>query len=221
MTTLYIGGIWLGNVKAFATFQQVGEEIYRTNTYLQFGSSRKSLGAVVMLNPGSSQLKGEARKKLSMNGSHTDETTIDETMRQLIQFMEMTHSKLNGRLHIYNLFYVKKTNSKEAITLFEHLKNTGKYPTIFPPCLLELQQHPWILIGWGVEKKKSWMHFEREKARWLELINDSGVPYFGVLSKENEFYHPSPNNPDKALRLQQLVAAYNEKIKLNTLLKNN
>lgn len=203
----------LGNVKAIATFQLVGDEIYRTNTFLQFGTARKSLGAAVMLNPGSSELQGEARKKLFMNGSHTDETTIDETMRQLIQFMKKTHKKLDGRLHIYNLFYVKKTNSREAIELFEHLKVSGKYPTIIPPNLYEMQQHPWILIGWGVEKKKSWIHFEQEKEKWLEIIRDSEVPYFGVLSKDNEYYHPCPNGPDKSVRLQQLVNVYNETFK--------
>lgn len=203
----------MGSVKAIATFQLVGDEVYRTNTFLQFGSERKSLGAVVMLNPGSSELQGEARKQLFMNGSHTDETSIDETMRQLIQFMKKTHTKLDGRLHIYNLFYVKKTKSRDAIELFEHLKISGKYPTIIPPNLYEMQQHPWILIGWGVDKKNSWTYFEQEKEKWLELIQDSEVPYFGVLSNNNEYYHPCPNGPDKSLRLQQLVSAYNLKFK--------
>ncbi len=166
-----------------------------------------------MLNPGSSELQVEAKKKLFMNGSHTDETTLDETMRQLIQFMKKTQKNLDGRLHIYNLFYVKKTSCREAIELFEHLKSSGKYPTIIPPNLFELQQHPWIMIGWGVERKKSWIHFEQEKEKWLELIKDCEVPYFGVLSRENEYYHPCPNGPDKALRLEQLVTVYNEVFK--------
>ncbi len=199
-------------MKAIATFQLVGDEIYRTNTFLQFGTSRKSLGAVVMLNPGSSELQGEARKKLFMNGAFTDITSLDETMKQLIQFMKSTHSTLDGRLHIYHLFYVKKTKNRDAIELFEHLKVSGKYPTIIPPNLFEMQQHPWIMIGWGIEKKKSWVHYEQEKEKWLELISDSGIPFFGVLSKENEYYHPCPEGPDKALRLQQLVTAYNETI---------
>nr|WP_106782358.1 hypothetical protein [Lysinibacillus timonensis] len=202
----------MGNMKAIATFQLVGDEIYRTNTFLQFGTSRKSLGAVVMLNPGSSELQGEARKKLFMNGAFTDITSLDETMKQLIQFMKSTHSTLDGRLHIYHLFYVKKTKNRDAIELFEHLKVSGKYPTIIPPNLFEMQQHPWIMIGWGIEKKKSWVHYEQEKEKWLELISDSGIPFFGVLSKENEYYHPCPEGPDKALRLQQLVTAYNETI---------
>lgn len=140
-------------MRAIATFQLIGEEVYRTNAFIQFGTSRKSLGAVVMLNPGSAHLKGEAKKKLIMNGSHTDETTLDNTMKQLVQFMKATHSELDGRLHLYNLFYVRNTIGIEAIELFEHLKITGKYPTITLPSLLEMSQHPWILIGWGVEKE--------------------------------------------------------------------
>jgi len=200
-------------VKAIATFQLIGEEVYRTNTYIQFGSSRKSLGAVVMLNPGSSELKGEARKKLIMNGSHTDETTIDNTMKQLIQFMKACHTNLEGRLHIYNVFYVKNTVGVEAITLFELLKTTGKYPTITLPSLYEMMQHPWILIGWGVEKRSRWKFFEEEKKEWLQLIQDSGIPYFGIKSENNEYYHPCPNGPAKSERLQQLIQSYNLNIK--------
>ncbi|MFC7687943.1 DUF1643 domain-containing protein [Ureibacillus sp. GCM10028918] len=200
-------------MKAIATFQLMGEEVYRTNTYIQFGSSRKSLGAVVMLNPGSAELQGEARKKLIMNGSHTDETTIDNTMRQLIQFMKATHPSLDGRLHIYNLFYVKNTIGVEAINLFESLKATGKYPTITLPSLYEMTQHPWILIGWGIEKRNRWRYFEEEKREWLQLILDSGIPSFGIQSENNEYYHPCPKGPAKTERLQQLIQAYNINIK--------
>ena len=206
--------VWeLENVKAIATFQLIGEEIYRTNTYIQFGSSRKSLGAVVMLNPGSSKLKGEARKKLIMNGSHTDETTLDNTMRQLVQFMKASHHDLEGRLHIYNLFYVRNPAGVEAIELYELLKTTGKYPMITLPSLLEMSQHPWILIGWGVEKRSRWRFFEEEKKEWLQLIQDSGIPSFGIQSENNEYYHPCPNGPAKTERLQQLIQAYNVNIK--------
>ena len=211
--TTYDGGLAVENVKAIATFQLIGEEVYRTNTYIQFGSSRKSLGAVVMLNPGSSELQGEARKKLIMNGSHTDETTIDNTMRQLIQFMKASHLNLDGRLHIYNLFYVKNAACVEAIELFELLKATGKYPTITLPSLFEMTQHPWVLIGWGVEKRSRWRFFEKEKRGWLQLIENSGIPSFGILSENNEYYHPSPNGPARNERLQQLIHAYNLNIK--------
>lgn len=211
--TMYDGGLGVENVKAIATFQLIGEEVYRTNTYIQFGSSRKSLGAVIMLNPGSADLQGEARKKLIMNGSHTDETTIDNTMRQLIHFMKATHSNLEGRLHIYNLFYVRNTASVEAIELFELLKTTGKYPTITLPSLFELTQHPWILMGWGVEKRNRWRYFEKEKRDWLQLINASGIPSFGVLSENNEYFHPCPKGPAKSERLQQLIQTFNLNIK--------
>ncbi|MBD8027988.1 DUF1643 domain-containing protein [Ureibacillus sp. Re31] len=208
------------NVRAIATFQLIGEEVYRTNTFIQFGTSRKSLGAVVMLNPGSAHLKGEAKKKLIMNGSHTDETTLDNTMKQLVQFMKATHSELEGRLHLYNLFYVRNATGIEAIELFEHLKTSGKYPTITLPSLLEMSQHPWILIGWGVEKRSRWRFFEEEKKEWLQLIEDSGIPYFGIQSENNEYYHPCPNGPAKAERLHQLIEAFNNHIYLSSLKKS-
>ncbi|SOC23528.1 uncharacterized protein DUF1643 [Ureibacillus xyleni] len=200
------------NVRAIATFQQIGEEVYRTNTYIQFGTSSQSLGAAVMLNPGSAQLKGEVRRKLVQTGAHTDEVSLDRTMRQLVKFMKATHSNLNGRLYIYNLFYVKNAISKEAIELFESLKSTGNYPTITRPSLSEIQRHPWILIGWGVEKGKNSGFYELEKKKWLELIKESNIPYFGVLSKDNDYYHPNPNGPAHSERLQQLIQAFKKEI---------
>ncbi|TSI02256.1 DUF1643 domain-containing protein [Lysinibacillus sp. BW-2-10] len=201
------------NVKAIATFQQIGNEIYRTNTYIQFGTSSQSLGAAVMLNPGSAELKGEARRKLFQTGAHTDEVNLDRTMKQLVKFMQRTHTKLNGRFYIYNLLYVRNTIGKEAIALFESLKSTGNYPTITRPSLSEIQRHPWILIGWGVERGKNSGYYELEKKKWLELIEESGIPYFGVLSKENEYYHPSPKGPTNSERIEQLVHAYQTEIK--------
>ena len=208
-------------IKAYATFRQIGDEIYRTNTYIQFGSSKKSIGAVVMLNPGSSVLTGEARLKLIQKGSYTSETKLDSTMKQLIQFMKETHpEKLEGRLHIYNLFYIKKTKNIEAIELFELLKSTGKYPTVTLPCLHEMKRHPWILIGWGVETRRRWKYYEVEKRKWLQLIKESDIPYFGVISDQNEYYHPNPNSKAKIERLEQLIQVFKNKLEPRLVIRN-
>ncbi len=215
-----MGVSWLDNVKAFATFQQIGEEVYRTNTFIQFGSSSLSLGAAVMLNPGSANLKGEAKRKLIQIGAHTDEVALDKTMKQLVKFMQRTHAKLEGRLYIYNLFYVKNTIGKEAIALFESLKSTGNYPTITRPSLSEIQRHPWILIGWGVERGKNSSYYELEKKKWLDLIEMSQIPYFGVLSKDNEYYHPNPKGLANTARLEQLIQAFKDEIAPLLITKN-
>lgn len=200
--------IGLENINAIATFQLIGKDIYRTNTYIQFGTSRKSLGSVVMLNPGSATLTGEAKKIFMHTGAYTDTIKLDGTMKQLVKFMKATNSSLDGRLYIYNLFYVKNTKQVEAIELFELLKSTGSYPTLTLPSLDEMKKHPWILIGWGVERRKRWKYYELEKRKWLQLIKESKIPYFGVLSCDNEYYHPSPNSSSKQHRLEQLIHAY-------------
>ncbi len=161
-----------------------------------------------MLNPGSATLTGEAKKIFMHNGSYTDTIKLDSTMKQLVKFMKATHPILDGRLYIYNLFYVKNTKQIEAIELFELLKSTGSYPTLTLPSLDEIKRHPWILIGWGVERRKRWKFYEKEKQKWLQLIKESKIPYFGVLSSDNQYYHPSPNSPSKKQRLEQLIHAY-------------
>jgi len=208
-------------VKAVATFRQIGEEIYRTDTYIQFGTAKQSLGAVLMLNPGSADLKGEAKWQLHHTGCYTDEILLDSTMRQLVDFMTATHSKLEGRLYIYNLIYVRQTNHIDAINLFQHLKLIGKYPTISLPSLQEMKTHPWLLIGWGIETRKRWTYYESEKRKWLHLINNCGIPYFGVLSEKNEYYHPCPNSPAKKERLEQLIQAFKNTIEYKKLVNNN
>lgn len=198
----------LENINAMATFQLIGKDIYRTNTYIQFGTSRKSLGSVVMLSPGSASLTGEAKRIFMHTGAYTDTIKLDNTMKQLVKFMKATHTHLDGRLYIYNLFYVKSTKHVEAIELFELLKAIGSYPTLTLPSFDEMKKHPWILIGWGIEKRKRWKFYELEKRKWLQLIKDSNIPYFGVLSKDNEYYHLSPNSSSKNQRFEQLIKAY-------------
>lgn len=194
--------------RAVSTFQYVGDEIYRTNTYLQFGSSRKSLGAVVLLNPGPTKLHNEAKKKLKMNGSYANEIPIDDTMKHLISFMEQTHSKLEGRLYIYHLFYIKSTNNKEAIKLFELLKTAGKYPTICRPSIYEIQQHPWVLIAWGNEKENKYGYYEAEKREWIEIIETSCIPYFRVKNS----CPLCPNKVEHFNCMKQLVKQFKEQI---------
>lgn len=194
--------------KAVSTFQYVGEEIYRTNTYIQFGSSRKSLGAVVLLNPGPAKLHNEARKKLKMNHSYTSEIPIDDTMKQLITFMEQTHSNLDGRLYIYYLFYIKSTNSKDAIKLFELLKTAGKYPTICRPSTDEIKQHPWIIFAWGNEKGSEYGFYEAEKNEWIEIIETNQIPFFHV--KNN--CPLCPNKIEHFYCIKQLIKQFKEQI---------
>lgn len=194
--------------KAVATFQFVGEEIYRTNTYIQFGSSRKSLGAIVLLNPGPARLHNEARKKLKMNGSYTTEIPIDDMMKQLITFMKKTHSNLDGRVSIYYLFYIKNTNSKEAIKLFEILKTTGNYPTLCRPPTTEIQQHPWIIIAWGNEKVDEYGFYEAEKKEWIEIIETSQIPYFQL--KNN--CPVCPKQVEHFYCIKQLIKQFKENI---------
>lgn len=194
--------------KAVSTFQYVGEEIYRTNTFIQFGSSRKSLGAIVLLNSVPAKLHNEARKKLKMNGSYTCEVSIDETMKQIITFMEQTHSNLDGRIYIYYLFYINSTKNKEAIRLFELLKAAGKYPTICRPSTNEIQQHPWIILAWGNEKGNDYGFFETEKRDWIEIIEASHIPYFHV--KNN--CPLCPNQVEHFYCINQLVKQFKVQI---------
>lgn len=72
----------------------------------------------------------------------------------------------------------------------------------------ELRLHPWILLGWGVERKDKWKNFERLKSMWKVLIEKIGIPVIGIkpAKQDDDYYHPCPPLiKDRQGRLEELV----------------
>jgi hypothetical protein len=204
--------------KAYGTFVKRGEHIYRTSAYIQWGDSEKSIGACLLLNPGSATLDKDLLCSLDTIGSVSGWIKIgDPTMEQLISFIEKIHERnqlISGRLHIYNLFNLQNTKSENAIDTFEELVSSGEYDINESLVTLnELGKHPWILLGWGVKREKRWKNLQRIKEIWRELIVDSTILTFGKKhAKKNDYYHPCPLIPTKRpLMVEELVSLYKHK----------
>ncbi|MCM2534691.1 hypothetical protein NDK43_23035 [Neobacillus pocheonensis] len=55
--------------RAFGTFLKDDGKILRSNTHLKWGESKQSIGAVIMLNPGSATLKSNGAWETFLNSS--------------------------------------------------------------------------------------------------------------------------------------------------------
>ena len=206
--------------KAYGTFIKRGEYTFRTSSYIQWGNSEQSIGASLLLNPGSAQLDKELLNELNLTGSAQGGIrSTDPTMKQLIRLIEGTHSSeqhaINGRFYLYNLFSLQEASSKKAIEHFEYLIDSKICNmNSFLCSVKELESHPWILLGWGVERNTRWTNFELMKKKWLELIKESNIPSFGKRHpKSNNYYHPCPLIPTKQpAMLENLSRIYKSEI---------
>ncbi|MET1248966.1 hypothetical protein ABWW58_09285 [Sporolactobacillus sp. STCC-11] len=204
-------------LKAHGTFEMRGINIYRTSAFIQWGDSDQSLGACLLLNPGSASLDVKLMRKLERSGVASGSINIDPTMEQLIKFLEKINSEqpISGRLYIYNLFTLKNTKSQNAMKQLKDAVATGEYKlTESLVASSELRKHPWILLGWGVDK---FNHLGKQiKDAWLERIRESGIRSFGKKHVyRDDYYHPCPLIPTKRpLMLEDLVNIYNQEFRV-------
>jgi hypothetical protein len=212
----YGGGKSMNEPRAYGSFVKRGANIYRTSAYIQWGNSDKSIGACLLLNPGSATLDDEISSLLDKNGFASGWVkTEDPTMEQLILFVEGIYGKeITGRLHIYNLFNLQNTKSVHAVDQFESLIQSGEYDlTESLVSLDELNTHPWILIGWGVRRESRWTNLELIKREWRNLISEARIPTFGKKHpKRDDYYHLCPRiQTDRQIILGDLIEIYKRK----------
>ncbi|MUG86893.1 hypothetical protein GNP92_11130 [Paenibacillus timonensis] len=208
---------------AYGEFIKLGETTFRTSAYIQFGESEKSIGACLLLNPGSAHFdkNSELFHSLQSTGFAKGEIKLDPTMKQLVKFLNGIYGMdqpINGHFHIYNLFTLQNTASSHAIDQFENLVNCGEYPIEESSVdLNKLKSHPWLLLGWSVEQNSKWKNLERVKDLWRNLINESNVPAFGKKHKQrDDYYHPCPLIPTQQPKmLNELISLYNQKFNIH------
>ena len=211
--------ILLRKVKAYGEFAKKGAHIYRKSAYIQWGKSKESLGACLLLNPGSATLNDELSLSLNSQGNASGKIKAeDPTMKQLNDIVENIYENdpsLSGRLYIYNLFNLQNTKAEKAIDLFERQVQCDEYQ--INDSLVtkdELQQHPWILIGWGINTKKKWANLELVKDEWLQLIRESGITIIGKKHEKSEdYYHPCPQlQRDRSKMVKELVEQHRQSV---------
>lgn len=197
-------------VKAFGTFSSEDGYIIRTNTYLQWGDSERSLGAVLMFNPGSARLLSQQEQDLLDLGQTVHgELKLDNTMRQLALLVQAFYPfTLNGRFYIYNLFPVQNPSMDFAKKLFKELYlSFDPLVTIPGASVEELKKHPCILLGWGCDLGS---YTDEIKKQWLASIKAAGIPVLGLKGKkENDYRHPCPQlKQAQEAYLKELLAEY-------------
>jgi len=214
-----IGDLLMNKPKAYGSFVKRGENVFRTSAFIQWGDSETSIGACLLLNPGSATLDNELIYELDTKGSVSGWVkTEDPTMQQLISIVEGVYGKdkpITGQFHIYNLFNLQNTKSQNAVDEFESLVQTGEYDIAESlASISELKEHPWILLGWGVKRESRWIKLEQIKKHWREQIEQSGVPTFGKRHKNrDDYYHPCPLIPTKRpIIVDELISIYRQDI---------
>ena len=177
------GGRLVSSVKvAYGQFEERKGYIFRPMAYLQWGTSEESLGAFLLLNPGKAKPLGD--EVLQEGAAYFGETKVDQSMQQMQKLVERIYEEkeLDGRVHIYNLFSLRKPENRDAIATFEKLARVGEVPVMddYPP-LEELKKHPWICKCWGINSKTNRNHLRQRKHTWIELLANANVPTFGKL----------------------------------------
>lgn len=145
----------MNHLKAYGKFVEESGYSHRTAAYLQWGTSEKSIGSFLLLNPGSSvSLHGKSSKP---NEPEFMEAELDSTMQQMIRIVESLYlgETIDGRVAIYNLFSLRNVKSEQAIGEFEALVDRGLMdPLDVMQDLDILRLNPWTCIGWGIQDQK-------------------------------------------------------------------
>ncbi|SIS48098.1 hypothetical protein [Salimicrobium flavidum] len=164
-------------------FRCVSGHIFREEAYIQWGSSTESLGACLTLKPGTEERDHPNVLRLKHGESaQVPLSTEDDTLKQLEAFIRRIHygEEPEGRLYLYNLFPLVVKGTENSILQFETMVRRGELnPGEAVPSKEELREHPWILIGWGINREKGGEDLAYAKHRWMTAVQESGIPWFG------------------------------------------
>jgi hypothetical protein len=201
-----MGGIRSMSVKAYGTFKKVGEYIFRTDAYLQWGSSSESIGTIILFNPGSSRLIddipwGLFKKNKQSNIELTGELVLDPTMEVIRDIINDVHPHISGRLQICNLMNLREAKMNNAITIYEKIKDQDVFKDVLHTdySFLSKQETPWVWCAWSVESKKSINMRKKEVADNLRKLE---IKRYAVYRPEDDdtsihTYHVRPQLKEK------------------------
>ncbi|KAB2338031.1 DUF1643 domain-containing protein [Cytobacillus depressus] len=167
----------MASVQAFGIIHLKNGYSFRKSAYLQWGENKESLGSFLLLNPGSAK----PYNNQNLIDGNIEKVVIDPTMKQMVKLVEKVYNakELDGRAYIYNLFSLRNAKSKDAILTFEQLVHNKLIdPFEGIPTVLELQKHPWICCGWGINSEKRFKNLQLVKDSWKTRIQESGTIAF-------------------------------------------
>ena len=163
-------------------FKESNCKEYRKKTLLHFGEGTNLLGSAVLMNPGSAKPIGEPDSKFlkSFYGENHQITELDlknwktfspdSTMGQLEKIFNGWYlgkqRELNGVIQLFNCFYFRNQNFREASKII--MKN----PITFQRISILLEK---LLFGW-VDWKK-W-RFKTNSDRYIFKLRAKSTPIF-------------------------------------------
>jgi len=192
----------MSEVQAYGTYYRSNGHICRKTAYLQFSYSSESIGSTIMLNPGKADFKDDIH--VLDDREVSGEIVPDKTMLRLAEILQQASEiPLDGRFHIYNLFSLQNTSSKDAVKQDSLLKEAA-LKNIDIINQFQLEQHPWVLLAWSTEKGAT---LQKLKEQWLTVIEESNIKVFGIKAKgKHMFYHPYPRiSTHKERYLQEII----------------
>lgn len=185
-------------MKAFAQFIEYNKSIgIRKNTILQFGQSWEVIGAVWMINPGSSKplnipLSDSELEKLQGidNNSNWHAASIDRTMGFLEKVLNGYYigekRELNGIIRVFNIYNLRNPNVEDAMKAIEQNPNIPDLVTIEQD-ITSIIGVDNVYLGWGNEGK----YRSREYAEKIfSLLSNNQKIYCNSDFMKNPFYHP-------------------------------
>jgi hypothetical protein len=194
-------------VKASGTFNAFDSKIFRSDSYIQWGDSSKTIGLVIMLNPGSSRLANNTdwdtfihRCERGEEFSQSGDLEMDPTMNSIHHILSTSNPELEGVLHIYNLFNYRWGKSNEAIRTYSWLLQDSRYHSYLHSPLPPLESFPWIWTAWSVESGAS---INSRKKHIIKKL--SGTNRIALYSSQKDHqtrkelfcYHPCPQQKAK------------------------
>ncbi len=186
-------------VKGYGVFTKKGNYVYRTEAYLQWGLSEKTIGTVIMLNPGTASEKG----RLIENELQCFEVNLDPTMHTIVSVINKAYKDqpLEGRVYIYNLFALQNPRDREAIHLYNELWSTNEplicdLPMAKEELLQRFNEGSWIWLAWGCEESSKRLRDKKEL--FFNLVNESNAKIIGLKGNSKlKYYHPLARIPRK------------------------
>lgn len=205
----------MNHVKAYGKFIEENGYSHRKAAYLQWGTSEKSIGSFLLLNPGSSApLHG---KTSIPDESGFMESEIDSTMRQVIRIVESLYmgETIDGRVPLYHLFSLRNVKSDQAIGEFEALVDRSLMdPLDVMQDLGTLKLNPWTCLGWGIHDQRKRKNLDSMKERWMLALVEAGIRTFGKPHKNGkDYYHICPRlKKDQDAMVDDLVELYRKEV---------
>lgn len=210
-------------MKGFGKYHLHEGNLFRSEAYLQWGNREECIGTILLHNPGEVTLKDQKMWKALKNReavSALGELDIkhNDPLNRVRDIIEYAYdNKPNGRLYIYNLFNLVKSDSNIALEEYNAIKASVPNEILYPS-LDKALTSPWIWIAWSVTPRKNKVIYEELVIRINKQLQSIGnYKIIGELKNNihpvmgysvDAYYPPAPFrvSPERVKEYKQNIA---------------